>query len=364
MPLAAAIGACLTLVQIRTSDAQLASQRLYVGVNQPILVTVEPPPDSPEPLEVRLLEAQTAATVERASVAPGRIDLAVMFPVLWTSRAPRLLYAQLFASDAPVGAALVLQPLITPPRAFDALTALAMDALKRGDRATLDQILGASESWRERLRQSVQIAAPDGAPMLHGLRIYQDSDVLLETSAGELRIRVRPDVTPNTAFHFLSLVNGGFYDGSPFHRIVNADARGRPFIVQAGDPTGLGVGGCGVRIDFEPSTLRHDFGVLSMARHPNDPDSAGSQFFICLSREACSGLDDQYCAFAEAVAGAETLLTIAAAPVGPLNPGNPASVHEKPLDPPIITSARLAPAPPYGTGPSRIVREQAPPITR
>jgi cyclophilin family peptidyl-prolyl cis-trans isomerase len=348
----------------RHAAAQLASEHLYIGANRPIVVTVDEVADAEEQLEIRLLEPGTAATVERASVASGRIDLAAMFPVLWTSRAPRLLYAQLFVGDTPRGSALVIQPLMAAPRASDALTTAVMSALKRGDRAAIDQIFSASESWRERLRQTAQLEAEPAPSVLYGLRVYPDREVVIETSAGEMRIRLRPDAAPQTAFHVLSLVEGGFYDGTPFHRIVNADARGRPFIVQTGDPTGLGAGGPGFRLDFEPSSLRHDFGVLSMARLPHEPDSAGSQFFICLSREGCAVLDDQYCAFAEVVQGADTLLMIAATPVGPVNPDNPSSAHERPLDPPVIEHARVSPAPPYGTGPARIVREQAAPIDR
>lgn len=356
--------ACLCALPPSAAIAQLSADHLYAGANRPVLVSVEAPPSTEEPLEIRLLEAGTAATIERASVAVGRVDLAAMFPVLWTSRTPRLVYAQLFVGENPLGAALVLQPLMATPRATDALTAAIMNAVKRGDRAAIDQILSASETWRERLRQTVQLDPPKAPALLSGLRIYLDRDVLLETSAGALRVRMRPDVAPQTAFHFLSLADGGFYDGAPFHRIVNADARGRPFIIQSGDPTGLGAGGPGFRVDFEHSPLPHDFGVLSMARHPNEPDSAGSQFFICLSREACAVLDDQYCAFAEVVDGADTLMTLAATPVGPIDPNNPSSAHERPLDPPVITAARATPAPPHGTGPGRVLRERAAPIVR
>ncbi len=345
--------------------AQLSSQRLYVGANQSVIAIVEDLPDASEPLVVRLLEGGTAAFIESASVAPGRIDLAAMFPILWTSRSPRLMYAQLFAGDEPIGSALVIQPLLTPSRATDALTSAVMNAVKKGDRAAVDHIMSAGESWRDRLRQTAHVEPDEETtPLLSGLRIYPDRDIILETTAGAMRIRLRPDAAPNTSFHFLSLVDGGFYDEAPFHRIVNADARGRPFIIQSGDPTGLGAGGPGFRIDFEQSTLRHDFGVLSMARQPSDPDSAGSQFFICLSREACTALDDQYAAFAEVTDGADALLMIAASPVGPIHPDRPSSPHERPLDPPSIVTARSVAAAPYGTGPARIVRESATPIER
>ncbi len=103
-----------------------------------------------------------------------------------------------------------------------------------------------------------------------------------ETNLGEIVIGLRPDEAPNTAWNFRELVDGGFYDGTIFHRVVPQSRDGDPFVIQGGDPSQSGEGGPGYWLPLEPSGLAHDFGVISMAR-ADDPDSAGSQFFICLS---------------------------------------------------------------------------------
>ena len=89
-------------------------------------------------------------------------------------------------------------------------------------------------------------------------------------------------------------------------------------------------------IDLEKSTLKHNFGVLSMARG-SDPDTNGSQIFVALSREGTSFLDGRYTAFAEAVEGATVIREIAAVPVGP---------EDRPLDPPMLLSCETRDAPP------------------
>ncbi len=88
-------------------------------------------------------------------------------------------------------------------------------------------------------------------------------------------------------------------------------------------------------VDLEKSTLPHDFGVLSMARAA-DPDSNGSQIFVCLSREGTSFLDGRYTAFAQAISGADVIRAIAKAPV---------DQNDRPIDPPMILSAHARPSP-------------------
>jgi peptidyl-prolyl cis-trans isomerase B (cyclophilin B) len=124
------------------------------------------------------------------------------------------------------------------------------------------------------------------------------------------------------------------------HRVVAALANGSPFVIQAGDPTGTGAGGPGYNFDLEKSTLPHDYGVVSMARS-SDPNSNGSQFFICLSRSGTAFLDGRYTAFGEAVRGADAITAIKDVEVGQ---------NDRPVDPPLINSARTVPAPPFGTG--------------
>ena len=112
--------------------------------------------------------------------------------------------------------------------------------------------------------------------------------VVFETSKGPIRVNLRPDVAPNHCRNMIGLVRSGFYDGLTFHRIIDG------FMIQGGCPEGTGMGGPGYQIDAEFNSMPHEPGVLSMARSSN-PNSAGSQFFICL--DAHPHLDGQYTAF-------------------------------------------------------------------
>ena len=156
---------------------------------------------------------------------------------------------------------------------------------------------------------------------------------------------MRPDAAPNTAWNFISLCEGGFYRGIDFHRIVPMTRDGDPFVIQAGDPTASGSGGPGYWLPIEKSDLPHDFGVISMARDV-DPDSAGSQIFICLSRAGTARLDGHYCGFGYAVDGAETIRAIAAVKLVDISAGRPA-------DPPVILGTDLLSAPPRVPGAGR-----------
>jgi peptidyl-prolyl cis-trans isomerase B (cyclophilin B) len=111
-----------------------------------------------------------------------------------------------------------------------------------------------------------------------------------------------PDVAPGHVANFLALAKIGFYNGVTFHRIIKG------FMIQGGCPEGTGTGGPGYRIKAEFNATPHDTGVLSMAR-TNDPNSAGSQFFICLGRH--THLDNNYTAFGR-VADEESLATVKA----------------------------------------------------
>ena len=109
-----------------------------------------------------------------------------------------------------------------------------------------------------------------------------------------------PDIAPETVANFVKLVEEGFYDGTIFHRVIPG------FMIQGGDPTGTGMGGPGHTIKGEfkqngfDNNLKHDRGVLSMARSSH-PDSAGSQFFIMV--EKSPHLDGLYAAFGQATDG-------------------------------------------------------------
>ena len=139
---------------------------------------------------------------------------------------------------------------------------------------------------------------------------------VITTSEGEMTVEFWPDVAPKTVENFKALARQGFYDGTCFHRVI------KDFMIQGGDPLtkdpakegSWGTGGPGHRIKAEFNDRHHDRGVLSMARS-QDPDSAGSQFFICHGNPRF--LDRQYTAFGKVIKGEEVLEKIATAPTHP-----------------------------------------------
>jgi peptidyl-prolyl cis-trans isomerase B (cyclophilin B) len=120
---------------------------------------------------------------------------------------------------------------------------------------------------------------------------------------GDITLKFYPDAAPNHVKNFLTLARQKFFDGTTFHRVIPG------FMIQGGDPNSKnpdrsthGMGGPGHRLKAEFNSRPHKRGVLSMAR-ANDPDSAGSQFFICVAD--ANFLDWQYTAFGEVVTGME-----------------------------------------------------------
>ena len=126
---------------------------------------------------------------------------------------------------------------------------------------------------------------------------------------GVITLELYPDVAPNTVANFIELANSGFYDGLIFHRVISG------FMIQGGDPQGIGIGGPGYSIKGEfaangfENDLSHERGVISMAR-ANAPDSAGSQFFFM--HQDGTFLDGQYAAFGRVTSGIEVVDQIAA----------------------------------------------------
>lgn len=133
---------------------------------------------------------------------------------------------------------------------------------------------------------------------------------VIETTHGKIEVRLFPDVAPNHVKNFQALARKGFYDGTTFHRVIPG------FMIQGGDPNTRdqersrhGTGGPGYTVKAEFNARPHVRGTLSMAR-ARDPDSAGSQFFICLAPQP--SLDRQYTVFGEVVSGMEVVDKIAA----------------------------------------------------
>jgi len=137
--------------------------------------------------------------------------------------------------------------------------------------------------------------------------------VTIETTKGTMTVTFYEDVAPKTVENFKKLAGEGFYNGTAFHRIMKG------FMIQGGDPLTKdadkqhlwGTGDPGYKIDAEFNSKPHQKGVLSMARSAH-PDSAGSQFFICLGD--CAFLDGQYTAFGELESGVEVLEEIGETP--------------------------------------------------
>jgi peptidyl-prolyl cis-trans isomerase B (cyclophilin B) len=129
---------------------------------------------------------------------------------------------------------------------------------------------------------------------------------VIATSEGEMTIEFFPDKAPKHVENFIKLARDGFYDGTVFHRVISG------FMIQGGCPEGNGTGGPGYKVKAEFNDVHHERGVVSMARSA-DPNSAGSQFFIC--HGDAGFLDGQYTAFGRLVEGDDTLEKIASAPV-------------------------------------------------
>lgn len=146
---------------------------------------------------------------------------------------------------------------------------------------------------------------------------------------GEIELELYPNIAPITVKNFVKLAKKGFYNGLTFHRIIKG------FMIQGGCPKGNGTGGPGYEIkgEFEsngiPNPLKHEPGVISMARAMN-PDSAGSQFFIM--HKAAPHLDGEYAAFGKTVRGLDVVDKVASVPT---------DYSDRPLKPVIIESIEI-----------------------
>ena len=144
------------------------------------------------------------------------------------------------------------------------------------------------------------------------------STLLLETTKGQVEIKLLADLAPNHVARITELANSGFYDGIIFHRVIPG------FMAQTGDPQGTGMGGSGRDLDAEFTDYEYKVGTVGMARAMN-PNSADSQFFICF--EGCGHLTGQYTVWGQVERGMENVYNI--------TPGEP------PASPDQIVSARV-----------------------
>lgn len=137
------------------------------------------------------------------------------------------------------------------------------------------------------------------------IKQMQNVKAVIETKFGNITLKFFPDVAPNHVKNFIDLARSGSYDGTIFHRVIPG------FMIQGGDPntkgadrSSYGMGGPGYTLKAEFNSRPHKRGTLSMARSQN-PDSAGSQFFICVADSPF--LNNQYTVFGEVVSGMDVV---------------------------------------------------------
>jgi peptidyl-prolyl cis-trans isomerase B (cyclophilin B) len=144
------------------------------------------------------------------------------------------------------------------------------------------------------------------------IKKMSETKAIIETKFGNIELKFFPEAAPGHVSNFLELAKKGFYDGTTFHRVIPG------FMIQGGDPNTKspdrsqhGMGGPGYTIKAEFSEKPHKKGILSMAR-AQDPNSAGSQFFICVAK--ASSLDGKYSVFGEVTSGIEVVDQIVSQP--------------------------------------------------
>ncbi len=171
---------------------------------------------------------------------------------------------------------------------------------------TLGLLLGFAALW----------AVPAGADQKtftkEEIKKMAETSAVIETKFGNIELKFLPEVAPNHVKNFIDLAKKGFFDGTTFHRVIPG------FMIQGGDPNSKnadksshGMGGPGYTVKAEFSDKPHKRGILSMARSAS-PDSAGSQFFICVAEAAF--LNKQYTVFGEVVSGLEVVDKIVGQP--------------------------------------------------
>jgi peptidyl-prolyl cis-trans isomerase B (cyclophilin B) len=190
---------------------------------------------------------------------------------------------------------------------------------KAGRFAVVDEIAGAKSSPLE----------------LEVARDWTGFHAVVETAAGEIELEFFPDQAPRTVANFLALAERGFYDGLTFHRIVKG------FMIQGGDPKGDGSGTTGRFLPFEKTGVKHERGVISMARQ-RDFDTASCQFFLV--QKAAPFCDGNYAAFGRIVRGLDVLDQLCDTPCV-MNPNGTDSGPSKPREQVLIQKVRpVAPA--------------------
>lgn len=152
----------------------------------------------------------------------------------------------------------------------------------------------------------------------------------ITTAEGTCSVGFYYDVAPNTVANFVQLAQEGFYDGLTFNRIIP------DILVQGGDPRGDRTGGPGHLLRAEFNDRPHNPGAISMARSPIDPNSAGSQFYICLDDPRTAEFDRKYTVFAHVIDGMDVLRKLGKTPLAP-------GTADRPAKPPVIEKIEIVP---------------------
>ncbi len=180
-------------------------------------------------------------------------------------------------------------------------------------------------------KQNYETTEINMADKISELNITENPVATLEMeNGGIITIELYPKIAPNTVCNFIELANSGFYDGLIFHRCIPG------FMIQGGCPEGTGMGGPGYNIKGEftnngfKNDLKHERGVISMARQSRPLDSAGSQFFIMV--EDYPYLDGDYASFGKVITGMDVADAIVA---------NATDANDKPLEDQVIKSIRV-----------------------
>jgi cyclophilin family peptidyl-prolyl cis-trans isomerase len=150
----------------------------------------------------------------------------------------------------------------------------------------------------------------------------------ITTNKGSFKVEFYPDEAPKTVNNFICLAKAGYYDNSPFHRIIAG------FVIQGGDPTGTGRGGPGYRFEDEKFNRNYELGSLAMANA--GPNTNGSQFFI-LTGQNGTALPKNYTLFGKVIEGMDVVNTIANTPVKV----SPSGEKSSPIDPVIFESVTV-----------------------
>jgi len=222
--------------------------------------------------------------------------------------------------DAPSGDATVDLRTLYPD--LNAVGTYVLFAVPKGK--TVDQFVGTPIV--------IEVLADKAQANAEVVKIKPLQYEVMTTAEGAMTMTFYYDVAPNTVDSFLRLSGEGYYDGLTFHRILPG------FVIQGGDPKGDGTGGPGYSVNAEFNPQPHKEGVLSMARS-QDPNSAGSQFFVCLSYDKTQQLDNQYTTFGKVVDGMKAVEKIAATPLKDKDAGTP-------VNPPVIDKAEVFPVTP------------------